>query len=114
MITKAYIERGIGDALNARDFLITYCKQKNLKQDEITVYTRLHKNIFKDTDFKIKDISDINYKSLTYYAIIGFITSSVISLFISLGAYKFDIGSIVAGIILFIIGSIIGYKLGDS
>ncbi len=54
------------------------------------------------------------YESLTYYAIIGFITSSIISLFISLSAYKFNISSVVVGIILFIIGSLIGYKLGDS
>lgn len=71
MISKAYIMRGIGDALNARDFLISYCQQKNIKQQDITVYTSLHQNIFEDTKFKIKPDYEVNINNLTSYANFG-------------------------------------------
>lgn len=71
MITKAYIMRGIGDALNARDFLLNYCEQKNIKQNDITVYTSIHNDIFKDTQFKIEKADKCNMRELTYYANFG-------------------------------------------
>ena len=39
MITKAGIIYGLGDALNARAFLLTYCKQKGISPKDITIYT---------------------------------------------------------------------------
>lgn len=40
MITRAGIIYGIGDALNARAFLMTYCKQKGIKPKDIRIYTQ--------------------------------------------------------------------------
>ncbi len=54
------------------------------------------------------------YETLTYYAILGFIISSIIVLFIGLGGNSVNLGQIIVGILLFIVGSIVGYKLGDE
>ena len=72
MITQAYVMRGIGDALNSRDFLLNYCEQKHKNQDSITVYTSIHKNIFKDTRFKIENATKCDITKLTYYANFGY------------------------------------------
>ncbi len=50
----------------------------------------------------------------TYYAILGFIISSIASLIIGLFAYNGSVVEIVVGIIMFMIGSLVGYKLGDK
>lgn len=49
----------------------------------------------------------------TYYAILGFILASVISLIVGIVGVKISIIEILIGIILFIIGSTVGYKLGE-
>lgn len=49
----------------------------------------------------------------TYYAILGFILASVISLIVGIVGVKISIIEILIGIILFIIGLIVGYKLGE-
>lgn len=54
------------------------------------------------------------HEIITYYAILGFISSSVISLFIGLFSNNFNILQILAGVLLFIVGSTVGYKLGDE
>ena len=54
------------------------------------------------------------YETLTYYAILGFIISSIIALFIGLGGNSVNLGQIIVGILLFIVGSIVGHKLGDE
>ena len=54
------------------------------------------------------------HEIITYYAILGFILSSIISLFVGLFEYSFDIYQILVGTLLFIIGNIVGYKLGDE
>ena len=54
------------------------------------------------------------HELLTYHIILGFITASIISLFMSLSAYNFNIGQILVGIVLFIVGTVVGYKLGDE
>ena len=46
----------------------------------------------------------------TYFAIIGFVTASVINIFISLFEYTFNIYELLAGIILFAVGFIISFK----
>ena len=53
------------------------------------------------------------YKIETYYAILGFILASIITLFISI-TFPHSIIQILIGIILLIIGTFCGYKLGDS
>ena len=50
----------------------------------------------------------------TYYAIIGFVTASVIGLGIGLTGIATSTLQILIGIVLFIISFIIGYKLGDE
>ena len=54
------------------------------------------------------------YETLTYYAILGFIISSIIALFVGLGGNSVNLGQIIVGILLFIVGSIVGHKLGDE
>lgn len=49
----------------------------------------------------------------TYYAILGFILASVISLIVGIVGVKISIIEILIGIILFIIGLTVGYKLGE-
>ena len=50
----------------------------------------------------------------TYFAIIGFVLASVIVIFIESNIVSFTILDIIFGIILFLIGFIIAYKLGDK
>lgn len=50
----------------------------------------------------------------TYFAIIGFVLSSVIVIFIKSGIASFNIYDIIFGIVLFLIGFLIAYKLGDK
>lgn len=52
MITKAGIIYGLGDALNARAFLLTYCKQKNYPTSNITIYTDKYWYLFEKEGFK--------------------------------------------------------------
>lgn len=54
------------------------------------------------------------HEVLTYYAILGFIISSIASLIIGLFAYNFNVFEVVIGLIMFMIGTLIGYKLGDK
>ena len=54
------------------------------------------------------------YEVPTYYAILGFVISSVVGLVIGLIGTPLTIIQLIIGIILFIIASIIGYKLGDE
>ena len=52
MITKAGIIYGLGDALNARAFLLTYCKQKGYATNNITIYTDRYWFLFEKEGFK--------------------------------------------------------------
>ncbi len=54
------------------------------------------------------------YEIITYYAILGFIISSIIVLFMGLFNNQSNLVQLLIGVILFIVGSIIGYKLGDE
>lgn len=54
------------------------------------------------------------YETTTYYAIIGFVISSVIGLGIGLIGTSITTLQVLIGIILFIIAFITGYKLGDD
>lgn len=67
MISKAYVMRGIGDALNTRDFLYSYCRQKYIEHKNITIYTDLHKGIFEGDGFRIEDANKVNPRLLTLY-----------------------------------------------
>lgn len=54
------------------------------------------------------------YEITTYYAILGFIISSILVLIIGVFDNKFDVIQLVIGLVLFIVGNIVGYKLGDE
>ncbi len=58
------------------------------------------------------------YEHKTYFAVIGFIVSSIIAIPVSvyheLGTIDFNILQLVIGIVTCVIGTIIGYKLGDE
>lgn len=51
MITKVGLIAGIGDALNARSFLVEYCKQKNYPRKNISIYTEKHWWMFEGLGF---------------------------------------------------------------
>lgn len=55
-----------------------------------------------------------NHPVKTYYGIIGFVCASLISIITPLFSITFNIGNIIVGLILLIIGSLIAYKLGGE
>ena len=54
------------------------------------------------------------HETATYYAIIGFVTSSVIGLGVGLIGLHTSTLEVLAGIVLFVLSFVIGYKLGDE
>lgn len=54
------------------------------------------------------------YEVPTYYGIIGFVTSSVIGLGIGLIGVETSTLQVLAGLVLFVLAFVIGYKLGDK
>lgn len=54
------------------------------------------------------------HETATYYAIIGFVTSSVIGLSVGLIGLHTSTLEVLAGIVLFVLSFVIGYKLGDE
>lgn len=51
MITKVGLIAGMGDALNARSFLVEYCKQKNIPRNKIAIYTENYWWMFEGMGF---------------------------------------------------------------
>ena len=51
MITKASMIYGMGDALNGRAFLVSYCKQKNIPTSAISIYTEKYWWMFEGLGF---------------------------------------------------------------
>lgn len=51
-ISKVGLIAGIGDALNARSFLVEYCNQKNLPRNQINIYTEKYWWMFEGMGFK--------------------------------------------------------------
>lgn len=62
---------------------------------------------------KILEYLFSKFETPTYFAILGFIFASVLSLFVGLVGVKISVIEIIVGIILFAIGSFVGYKLGE-
>ena len=50
-ITQVIANYGIGDALNLRAFLVTYCKQKNIPRGSIAIYTEKYWWMFEALGF---------------------------------------------------------------
>ena len=69
-ITVAVANYGIGDALNQRAFLVSYCKQKNIPTSSIAIYTDKYWWMFKDLGFRKKFFKP-NLKKLVPYRNFG-------------------------------------------
>lgn len=54
------------------------------------------------------------FPTKTYYGIIGFVISSIITIFLPLVNVSYTIPSVIVGIILLLLGGVIAYKLGDK
>ena len=98
MITKASIIYGMGDALNGRAFLVTYCKQKNIQPSEISIYTEKYWWMFEGLGFR-REMNKYNFLGLTPYKNFGrydlrrFFTPDELDLCISMNAgidFSFD------------------------
>lgn len=59
-----------------------------------------------------------NFEVKTYYGVLGFIFSSIIAIFyqnlITNSTFVFSIPSLIVGIVVFLIGFLVAYKLGDK
>ena len=62
---------------------------------------------------KILEFLFNKYEVSTYYAILGFILASVITLAVTVIGVHASVIEIIVGIVLFAVGSTIGYKLGE-
>ena len=62
---------------------------------------------------KILEYLFSKYEVSTYYAILGFIVASVIVLSVTVVGAHASIVELIFGIVLFVIGSTVGYKLGE-
>lgn len=51
MISKVGLIAGMGDALNARSFLVEYCRQKNIPRNKIAIYTENYWWMFEGMGF---------------------------------------------------------------
>lgn len=66
-ITKIQLKNGMGDAINARSFLIEYCNQLHIPQESITIYTDRHKVFFEGDKFILKNQNDVHIKLRWFY-----------------------------------------------
>lgn len=71
MIEKASLLYGIGDALNARSFLVEYCKQKQLPRNHISIYTEKYAWMFENMGFNMAKFPK-EFKDLTPFNNFGF------------------------------------------
>lgn len=70
MITKAIINYGMGDALNARAFLLNYCRQKQIPTSSISIYTLKYWWMFEGLGFK-RGLDKTKFLSLIPYRNFG-------------------------------------------
>lgn len=70
IIKKASILYGIGDALNARSFLVEYCRQKNIPRNRIAIYTVKHWWMFEGLGFN-RGLFSTEFKNLTPFKNFG-------------------------------------------
>lgn len=70
LITKVGLIAGMGDALNARAFLVTYCDQKNLPRNKIQIYTEKYWWMFEGLGFT-RGMVRMQFYGLTGYKNFG-------------------------------------------
>ena len=71
MIHRASSICGMGDALNQRAFLVTYCKQKNIPRSDIAVYTEKYWWLFSGLGFR-QGVVRQNFGGLVAFRNFGF------------------------------------------
>lgn len=71
MISRAMAIYGMGDALNQRAFLVTYCQQKHIPTSEIAIFTNKYWWMFEDLGFKRGKFQS-EFRNLTAYKNFGF------------------------------------------
>lgn len=69
-VTKASAIYGVGDALNLRAFLITYCQQKRIRRNSISIYSPNHWWMFERDGF-LHSKSVIGFRNLVPYKNFG-------------------------------------------
>lgn len=72
MIKRASVKWGIGDAFNMRAFLLTYCKQHNIKPKDIKIYVEANWYIFEQEGFT-RGFYKSDFMGLTAYPNFGYI-----------------------------------------
>lgn len=72
MIKRASIKWGIGDALNMRAFLLTFCKQHGVKPKDIKIYMEANQYIFDEEEFILCN-NKADFMGLTAYPNFGYI-----------------------------------------
>ena len=88
---------GMGDALNGRAFLVTYCKQKNIPTSSITIYTEKYWWMFEDLGFKRADRKILGlypYRNFGRYDLPRFFVPEKLDQCIAMNAqiqYSFDV-----------------------
>ena len=70
IITRASITAGIGDALNARSFLMEYCRQKRIPHKNIEIYTEKYWWMFEGLGFS-RNTMRVRLYGLTPYRNFG-------------------------------------------
>lgn len=70
LITKASAIYGMGDALNERAFLVSYCRQKHIPRSSITIYTEKYWWMFEGLGFG-RELVRSNFKGLTAFRNFG-------------------------------------------
>lgn len=71
MIKRASSICGMGDALNQRAFLVTYCKQKGIKTSDIALYTEKYKWMFEGMGFRLGMVRS-DFRGLVAFRNFGF------------------------------------------
>ena len=88
---------GMGDALNGRAFLVSYCKQKNIPTSSITIYTEKYWWMFEGLGFKrtlVKPMGLYPYKNFGRYDLPRFFRPNELDQCIAMNAqinYSFEV-----------------------
>ncbi len=88
---------GMGDSLNGRAFLVSYCKQKNIPTSSITIYTEKYWWMFEGLGFKrtlLKPLGLYPYRNFGRYDLPRFFIPEKLDQCIAMNAqiqYSFDV-----------------------
>ena len=97
IITKANAIYGMGDALNERAFLVTYCQQKKIPTSSISIYTEKYWWMFEGLGFRRSPVNFVGlyaYKNFGKYDLPRFFKPTKLDRCIAMNAgidYTFDV-----------------------